>query len=473
MMQEQIKAYFEAHREEMIADVMTLVRIPSVRGEAAPGMPYGAMPRRALETAMNLCREAGFSVQCYDERVMAADFQPGARAVDLLAHLDVVPAADNWTKCDPFDPKIVDGNLYGRGTQDDKGPAVAALYAMKCIKALKVPMKNSIRLVLGTDEECGCGDLASYYAAEQPAPMTISPDANYPLINVERGRLWLQAQADAAEDSALPRIVSAQCGDKANVVPSRGVVVLAGLSQQAAQPVCDAVARATGAAFSLSEQEALLTITCTGANAHAATPWTGNNALTALLQLLSALPLADTDSARRVRALSKLFPHGDWRGKAIGVEMEDATSGKLTLTLNVLSIADGRITATMDGRVPLCANEENCSGVIAAALRQAGFAAMMQKNEPVHYVPQELPLIGTLLRVYEQWTGQKGECLAIGGGTYVHDVENGVAFGCEMPGVDYHIHDCDEFIPVSELLLAGEMLTSALIALANLDDAAR
>ena len=74
--------------------------------------------------------------------------------------------------------RVVDGRLYGRGAQDDKGPAVAALYAMRCIKELGLPLGKTVRLVLGTDEECGSSDLPHYYAKEEEAPVTISPDAD-------------------------------------------------------------------------------------------------------------------------------------------------------------------------------------------------------------------------------------------------------------------------------------------------------
>lgn len=139
---------------------------------------------------MELARAAGFSTRLYDDCVGAVDLQPGPRGLDILAHLDVVPVEDNWTMCQPFAPKVVDGRLYGRGAQDDKGPAIAALYAMRCIRELGLPLRQNVRLVLGTDEECGSSDLPHYYAQEEEAPVTISPDADFPLINLEKGQMW-------------------------------------------------------------------------------------------------------------------------------------------------------------------------------------------------------------------------------------------------------------------------------------------
>lgn len=69
-----------------------------------------------------------------------------------------------------------------------------------------------------------------------------------------------------------------------------------------------------------------------------------------------------------------------------------------------------------------------------------------------HYASPDSFLVKTLLEVYEEHTGKKGECIAIGGGTYVHGIEGGVAFGVEHPDTDYRIHGTDEFMPVGELL---------------------
>ena len=70
-------------------------------------------------------------------------------------------------------------------------------------------------------------------------------------------------------------------------------------------------------------------------------------------------------------------------------------------------------------------------------------------TEP-HYTSPDSFLAKTLLSVYEEETGIKGECLSIGGGTYVHGISGGVAFGVEHPGKDYRIHGADEFVPLNE-----------------------
>ena len=66
---------------------------------------------------------------------------------------------------------------------------------------------------------------------------------------------------------------------------------------------------------------------------------------------------------------------------------------------------------------------------------------------------------------YESYTGLKGECLAIGGGTYVHSIEGGVAFGCAMPGTDNRMHGADEFAVIEELMISAKMFTQIILEL--------
>ena len=129
----------------------------------------------------------GFSVKNYYNYVVTGDYGSGEKALDILAHLDVVPVTttSEWTVTKPFDPIVEDGKIYGRGSADDKGPAVAALVAIRAVKASWIPLKKSLRSsALGSDEECGSSDLEHYYSIETEAPYTFTPDGSFPVINL-------------------------------------------------------------------------------------------------------------------------------------------------------------------------------------------------------------------------------------------------------------------------------------------------
>ena len=128
MYEQQINAYFDdpARRVQLVEAISRLVRIRSVREEPQPGMPFGPGPAAALDEALKLAGELGFATKNYDNYVGAVDLNDKDTALHILCHLDVVGEGTGWTVTEPYEPKEVDGMLYGRGTDDDKGPAVAA-----------------------------------------------------------------------------------------------------------------------------------------------------------------------------------------------------------------------------------------------------------------------------------------------------------------------------------------------------------
>ena len=466
MYQDQINAYFDdpARRQQLVEMISRLVRIRSVREEAQPGMPFGPGPAAALAEGLKLAEELGFAAKNYDNYVGAVDFNDQETQLHLLCHLDVVGEGTGWTVTEPYEPVEVDGMLYGRGTDDDKGPVAAVLLAMQAVKDLGVPLKKNVRLLMGTDEESGSEDIAYYYSKEPYAPCTFSPDGEFPVINLEKGSYKPVFTKTWAAESATPRVKELHGGFRINVLPPEAQCVVAGLSAQAAQPYCDKAAAETGIAYELTERGDDLHILCKGKGAHASTPEEGVNAITGLIHLLCALPLAKVGSTAALHALNALFPHGDSAGKALGIAQADQMSGPLTLAFSLLELNDTGLSGQFDSRVPVCANEDNCKAVAEAAFAKFGFAAEGGMQAP-HYTPADTPLVTTLLKCYEQYSGRKGECLAIGGGTYVHDIPGGVAFGCAMPGFNGNMHGPDEHTCIADQLTAAKIFAQAIIDL--------
>ena len=128
------KSYIHAHSEELLASLGALVRIPSVEGEPEEGAPFGREPARCLDEMLALCEKLGFLTSNMDHRVGWCEFGEGEEMVAVLGHLDVVPAGDGWSESEPFSGEIKNGRIYGRGTMDDKGPTVAAFYALNALK---------------------------------------------------------------------------------------------------------------------------------------------------------------------------------------------------------------------------------------------------------------------------------------------------------------------------------------------------
>ncbi|MBR3289310.1 MAG: M20/M25/M40 family metallo-hydrolase, partial [Clostridia bacterium] len=174
------ETYIGAHRQEMINALRTLVQYPSVRGASLLGAPFGQPAADALQAYLKMADAAGLRTRNVDGYVGVAEWGDDP-ALGILSHLDVVPAGDGWTM-PPFDLTERDGVLYGRGVIDDKGPTVAALFALRAVIECGVPLKRGVRLIVGCAEETGSEDIEYYAAQESFPPMVFTPDGNFPVI---------------------------------------------------------------------------------------------------------------------------------------------------------------------------------------------------------------------------------------------------------------------------------------------------
>ena len=461
-MNQKVNEWIESHTRELLDDIKRLCSVPSVKGKAEEGKPYGDGPYRSLNLGLSIADQYGFATRNYENYVGAADFDPTLpRYLDILAHTDVVPAGEGWTVTEPFEIIEKDGRLYGRGTSDDKGPLMCALYAMRALKETGIPLTKGVRLIMGADEECGSSDIRYYYGIEPEAEMTFSPDGDFPLINIEKGMFHGTISKTYEEEKATPRILSLDAGLVINAVPQKAILKFEGLdlssgevkqAMEEIQEQCQVICQVTG------EDE----ITVVGASAHASTPETGKNAGLAAILLAAKLPLAPSEALSCLKKITDLFPYGVTDGSGIGIKMSDAESHDLTCTLDLFHMDPVSMEFRFDSRTPVMANQENCQDVAIRVIQEAGFDCVDFSMIPPHVVPADSPFVKTLLKSYETVTGLKGECIAIGGGTYVHDIKNGVAFGAVMPGIDTRMHGADEFFDIDNIVLATKIFAEAI-----------
>jgi len=268
-MKEKISAYIDSQRENFLRDLKSLVDIKSVREEAKEGMPFGEGPAKALEEAIKISASHGFDTVNFEN--YAGEITYGKDPVlMLLAHLDVVDEGDFWTY-EPYNMKIIDGKAYGRGTTDDKGAMLCCLYAMKTARELFGEPKRGVRLVMGCGEETGSEDMDYYFSKREMLPFTLSPDADYPLINLEKGR-FAPKFTKTAENSGEKTVVSFSGGTTGNIVPCKSKVILSGITAEEANSAIVEISGKTGVEFTEEEENGLLSISALGVSAHAAHP---------------------------------------------------------------------------------------------------------------------------------------------------------------------------------------------------------
>lgn len=474
-LKDKISDYIDSMRDDMVATLSELISYPSCRQDAKAGAPFGEDARRCLDRALEICSGFGLKTRCFDGYAGTAELygesgdgkEPAEPVLGILAHLDVVPAGDGWS-FEPFCATVSQGKVYGRGAIDDKGPAVAAMYAAKAVKDLNIPIKDGVRLIFGTDEECGSSDLEYYFKKEAPPKYSFTPDASYPVINIEKGMIRGKLTAKAYTSLSSRLLIELEGGTVVNAVPGTAYAVVSGIS-------ADEVAAAEKklslpVEFDIKEFAGLntLRITAVGKSAHASTPELGKNAVTALMALISELGLAD-EASELVSKLSKLFPYGETDGKSMGLKISDRLSGSLTCVLSVISYSSGQLEAKFDIRLPVSSSVEQVLSKLKPAVQGAGLTLSEYSGTQPHHVSADSSIVKKLLEVYEEVSGKKGECIAIGGGTYVHEIEGGVAFGPEIEGEDNHLHAADEFIRIDHLLMCAKMMALAICKICSGD----
>ena len=454
-------------KEELITDLKRWISVPSVQAPAAgENAPFGAEVRRMLDMALADGKRYGFEVRDIDGYAGDISFGSGEQTMGMLAHLDVVPVGDGWIH-DPWGAAYEDGKVYGRGTIDDKGPALCALYAMRAVRDAGVPLKDGVRLILGCDEETGMSDMR-YYASKLAMPdYGFSPDAEFPVINIEKGGLGLLLSAYVAEegDAELP-LISLYAGVRPNVVPGIAKAVLGVKDMDAFRAKIAKVAQEKRFTLSVEDNgDGTATLTAEGVSAHASMPQLGVNAAGMLLIALKALN-AGGESAKAIAALADKVGL-EYDGASLDIRRADELSGPLTCNLGILRFDGHQLTAELDIRYPICADEKEMCGAAAMAISGTGLAlTRLSGHTPLH-VPADHKIVRGLLQVYHEVTGLEAYAFAIGGGTYSRMMPNTVAFGPNFPGDTDRCHMPEEFIEVDKMMEAIRIYAHAIAALAS------
>ncbi len=465
---QKLDARVDELKNELIADIRAWVSVPSVQDAPLPGMPFGEINARMLALALDTAKRFGFETRNADNYAGDVTMGSGEQTMGILAHLDVVPAGEGWQH-EPFGGEIDNGRIYGRGTIDDKGPALCALYAMRAVRDCGVPMKDGVRLILGCDEETGMTDMR-YYASKYKMPdYGFSPDAHFPLINIEKGgvNLELLFSADGEDKAEIP-IYELYAGERPNVVPARAHAVIGSARAGIAfiQAKISEIARSMNrkiSVFDLGDGRA--EICAEGVLSHGSLPELGVNAASVLMLALDRLGAGKAILPALKMMNEKIGMEPD--GASLGIKCDDELSHNLSCNLGILRWDGRNFAATLDIRYPLCTNEIEILGKITENVSPYGVSVrMLSTHTPLH-VPAEHKVVRGLLKVYNEMTGQEAKPLAIGGGTYSRMMPNTVAFGMVFPDEVDLCHVADECIDIDRMMLAVKIYAHAIAELGS------
>lgn len=344
--------------EELLKSLQELLAIESV-ARRDQEKPFGNGVAQALDYTLSLCQRMGFHTKNADGLYGYAEIGDGAEIIGCLGHLDVVPAGDGW-HYPPYAGTIDGGRLYGRGTIDDKGPTLIALFAAhdvaQAYERAGKPMPRRIRFIFGQTEESGpWDDMAAYVAHEEPVRFGFTPDADFPAIYCEKGILRLHLTMPLTGSG----ILDAKGGTVVNMVPDACTVTTAAGTYQAA-----------------------------GKCAHGSTPWRGENAIDRAMEQLPA------ESGPFAAAYRALFG-SDVYGKKLGIAMTSPDSGPLSMNVGLLRVEDGLIRLSVDIRHPETAAADHIAETVRRAVEPYGFTlapihpekSVYQDKRPRHAKP--------------------------------------------------------------------------------------
>jgi len=433
---------------DLLRDTQEIISIKSVLDESSikEGAPFGTGIAQVLETMLSKASDMGLQTKNFEGYAGYAQLGAKGEQVAILAHLDVVPAVGEWL-VPPYSAQIIDGKLYGRGSTDDKGPAMACLYALKAIKDSGLAISKRARLILGTDEESFSRGIKYYLQQEEAPACGFSPDAEFPIIHAEKGIMHFLYRLELKEPDV--NIISLEGGTRINVVPDLANALVAHVTKEA---VADNIkALGLGKYFTVEIDVKGIKITSRGISGHASLPQKGYNAIQNMLQLLTVLfPKNDTPLNKFITYFAKHLKM-ETNGISLGIFCHDGISGELTINTAIIDVDANKAIMKFDIRYPVtCDGEKILEKLRTLAVKLDADFELIQHMEPL-YVEKDCPFIKVLQETYKDCTGEEPALLAIGGGTYCRSVKNTVSFGPVFPGQPELAHQCNEYIALEDL----------------------
>lgn len=463
------KNSIENLKNEMIRNLKNLINIPSVYEKSDnPSKPFGEYTNQALEYALNLGKQIGFRTKNLDGYCGYIEFGKGINLIGILGHLDVVLSGDGWDT-PPFEANIRDGKIYGRGAIDDKGPVIAALYAMKAIKD-NYKINSRVRLILGLNEESSW-DCIEYYKKNEEWPnISFSPDAEFPCIYAEKGICSMYLESDYSKLDNPIIITQINCNNNAiNVVPKHCECTLkidtSKISINNIIEYIKKIYRDIYRDISYNIKDNYIKLISNGVQAHAAHPELGVNSISKLIVLLNNL-FNHYNIKNNMLNFFDNHINTEYNGKSLNINCEDE-SGKLTLNVGDFKLENNKLQIGLNLRIPVNTPLDHIENKVDASCSNYNIKRITTRFQEPLYIPKDSYLVKTLCRVFNEETNSNLSPIAIGGGTYARAFENCISFGANMPGDTDMCHQANEYIKIDTLLTASKIYAKAILELSN------
>lgn len=426
------------YKDEIVKETMNLIDIYSVlkENEEVNGKIYrfGYNNKLALDYYLNLGQKMGFKTVNIEDVCVYIEYGEGEELFACLCHLDVVPRDGIWKRDESS--WIEDGCIFGRGSSDDKGPAVASLYALKVLKDNNIKLNRRIRLIVGTDEETGSRGLKRYLELCEKPTLGISPDADFPIIYGEKGIASFIITGSNDTDLRV------NGGVRLNVVAPWVYV------------------EKNKASHFLENKDNVKIENnkyyIEGKSAHAMEP---NNGINAIKEFVI---MAYKQNNKLIDFIYENLM--DTRLKTMGLDCKDEEMGELTMNMGTLEISD-KSKLGINIRYPKNLDFIKFSNSLKEKCAFYGLECECIHNTKPHYVNPNTDFIKKLHKSYIKYTNDYTPLKTIGGGTYAREIPMGVAFGVKFPNEEEMAHEVNEYIRIDSLLKAGVIILDAIYSI--------
>lgn len=439
-MKKLIKERIMELQNDMIASIIEAVKIPSVISDAKEGYPFGENIDKVLRQTLKLCEDLGFRTVYKDGYYGYAEIGEGEELIGILGHLDVVPEGelDSW-EIPPYEGVIKDGKLYGRGTQDDKGPTIAAIYAVKALMDLDVKFDKRVRFIFGTDEENLWRCINKYIENKEEIPSYgFTPDSKFPMINAEKGLLQALLVSDKGSD------INLKLGNAFNSVPDKAVyndIKLEELKEELNK-----------LGFEYTTTKDGICVVGTGVHSQVCDSKEAKNAISRLCIALNNIGVT-TDA---IKFIAQVIGE-DANANNIVKDCKDDVSGNLTFNIGKLELTKDKQVISIDIRIPVTFDKEIVVNNLTQKAKEYNLSYEEYDWLKSIYVPVDNFLVKSLRKVYEEETGLDSKPHSSGGATYARALDNCVAFGSVFPGSPKTEHQPNEYIIIEDLMRAASI----------------
>lgn len=456
------------NRTDVLNKWTELARIPSIKAAPEDGAPFGLNCKAALYKAASFFEEKGFEAKINGNNTYAlCAFGAGEKKIGLFSHSDVVPVGDDWLYTAPFEPVIIDGTLIGRGVEDNKSGIMAAYCIFSFLKESGIRLKNRLELFIGSDEECGMGDLKDYLKEETMPEVSLVPDADFPCSVGEKGIYHLMSESKRSFDS----IISLDGGEAYNIVLDKVNIILP-YSENALAELNEKTQGKDNITVSVNENKTGVLVK--GIAKHASIPEGSlNAALVACELLLGCSFVSDNDKSILEGARQML---GCYYGKGLGIEHSDPLFGKTTCVNGLCKTVDSKLRLSFDIRYGSTQDSAELEKTGDEHLEKHGFIPVEKDNRPGFSIDESSPYPAIFEDIYAGLTGERLQRVTMAGGTYARRLKNAFSVGTyiikkdretpafKMPEGHGGAHQCDECIDIEGFFEAVRVLFNYVLA---------